>query len=181
MKVYTKTGDNGETSLLGGNRVPKNHLRIEAYGTVDELNAFVGLLRDHTSHPVSREHLYQIQNTLFVLGSNLASAPGSHMVLPLIDQNEVESLERAIDDMDTQLEPLKNFILPGGHPAISHAHLARCVCRRAERICVALNEDSPVDPTIIRFLNRLSDYFFVLGRFLAKELGVQETIWRGRH
>jgi cob(I)alamin adenosyltransferase len=103
------------------------------------------------------------------------------MVLPLIDQNEVESLERAIDDMDTQLEPLKNFILPGGHPAISHAHLARCVCRRAERICVALNEDSPVDPTIIRFLNRLSDYFFVLGRFLAKELGVQETIWRGRH
>lgn len=161
--------------------MPKNHLRIEAYGTVDELNAFVGLLRDHTAHPASREHLYQIQNILFVIGSNLASEPGTHMMLPLLDQGEIESLEQAIDEMETHLEPLKNFILPGGHQAISHAHLARCVCRRAERICVALNGDSPVDPKIIRFLNRLSDYFFVLGRFLAKELGVQENIWRGRH
>lgn len=180
MKVYTKTGDKGETSLIGGNRVPKNHLRIDAYGTVDELNAFVGLLRDHTGPQASRDLLYQIQNNLFVIGSNLASAPGARMALPLLEQVEIEALELAIDEMETQLEPLKNFILPGGHPAISHAHLARCVCRRAERICVALNDVSIIEPIIISYLNRLSDYFFVLARFLAKELDVQETIWQGR-
>lgn len=179
MKVYTKTGDKGQTSLIGGVRVAKNHSRIEAYGTLDELNSFIGLVRDYTKDVSQNTLLYKVQNTLFVIGSNLASVPEAKMEIPNLQDQEITELEEAIDQMEEQLEPLKNFILPGGHPAVSHAHVARCVCRRAERLCVAVNDHEEIDHSIIPYLNRLSDYLFVLGRFLAKENEAQEVIWKG--
>ncbi|MBI1185615.1 cob(I)yrinic acid a,c-diamide adenosyltransferase [bacterium] len=179
MKVYTKTGDKGETSLIGGVRVPKSHLRIEAYGTIDELNSFIGLVRDFTTNDIQNKLLYKVQNTLFVVGSNLASVPSAKMEIPNLQEQEISELEEAIDTMEADLPPLKNFILPGGHPSVSHAHVARCVCRRCERLCVALNSHEAIDKSIIPYLNRLSDYLFVLGRFLAKEAGVEEVIWKG--
>lgn len=179
MKVYTKTGDKGQTSLIGGQRVAKNHARIDAYGTIDELNSFIGLVRDYTNDTDQSELLYKIQNTLFVIGSNLASIPEAKMEIPNLEDREIGELESNIDKMEAVLEPLKNFILPGGHPAVSHAHVARCVCRRAERLCVALSEIVAIDKSIIPYLNRLSDYLFVLGRFLAKENKAEEVIWKG--
>ena len=179
MKVYTKKGDKGLTSLIGGTRIHKSHLRIDAYGTIDELNAFVGLVRDYTKNKQQNELLYKIQNTLFVVGSNLASTPDAKMEIPNLEELEILELEKAIDFMDDQLPSLKNFVLPGGHPSVSHAHVARCVCRRAERLCVQLNTDETIDQSIIPYLNRLSDYFFVLSRFLAKENNVDEVIWKG--
>ncbi len=179
MKVYTKTGDKGETSLIGGKRVAKNHERIEAYGTIDELNSFIGLVRDYTENKAQSDLLYKIQNTLFVIGSNLAAIPEAKMDIPNLQEKEIGELETAIDLMETELPELKNFILPGGHPAVSHAHVARCVCRRAERLCVAVNDHVDIDPSIIPYLNRLSDYLFVLSRFLAKENGAGEVIWKG--
>ncbi|MGB0428924.1 MAG: cob(I)yrinic acid a,c-diamide adenosyltransferase [Bacteroidia bacterium] len=179
MKVYTKTGDKGETSLIGGKRVAKNHERIDAYGTIDELNSFIGLVRDYTQNTEQSDLLYKVQNTLFVIGSNLAAMPESKMEIPNLQEQEIGELETAIDSMEKQLPELKNFILPGGHPAVSHAHVARCICRRAERLCVSVNDHVDIDASIIPYLNRLSDYLFVLSRFLAKENNVEEVIWKG--
>lgn len=180
FKIYTKTGDGGETSLFGGQRLPKNHLRIDAYGTVDELNAHLGLLRDGVIDQELRELLKSIQDRLFVLGSNLATAPGKDMPVPDILEADIELLEKQMDKMDESLAPLKNFILPGGHPVVSQAHVCRTVCRRAERLVVALAHSETVAPILIQYLNRLSDYFFILSRKLAKDFEVEEIAWKPR-
>lgn len=179
-KIYTKTGDKGETALFGGKRLPKSHLRIEAYGTVDELNSWIGLLRDCIEQEAVRNLLKEIQDRLFTLGSNLASDPDKEMITPDILENDVQQLEKEMDMMNEILPLLKNFILPGGHVIVSYAHISRCVCRRAERNVVALAQQESVDEIIIRYLNRLSDYLFVLGRKLAQDLGAEEVIWRPR-
>ena len=179
-KIYTKTGDKGETALFGGKRLPKNHLRIEAYGTVDELNSWIGLLRDCIEQATVRHLLKEIQDRLFTLGSNLASDPDKEMITPDIFESDVERLEQEIDAMNEALPVLKNFILPGGHPIVSYCHINRCVCRRAERHVVALAQQEPVEEIIIRYLNRLSDYLFVLGRKIAQDLGAEEVIWKPR-
>ena len=175
MKVYTKTGDAGSTALLGGTRVGKQHIRIEAYGTVDELNSFIGLLRDQNIAEGHKKMLLTIQERLFTLGATLATDPDKKAPLkPDLHPEDIALLEQAIDRMEEGLPPLRHFILPGGHVAVSQAHVARCVCRRAERLAVALAENSPVEADIIRFLNRLSDYLFVLARKLAAEAGVPD-------
>lgn len=179
-KIYTKTGDKGQTALFGGKRLPKSHIRIEAYGTVDELNAFLGLLRDSVDNPTLQLKLKTLQDRLFDLGSVLACDPDKEMGLPGLQEADVRFLEEEIDHMNERLPPLKNFILPGGHPTVSNCHIARCVCRRAERNVVALGLSEKVDELNIRFLNRLSDYLFVLARYLAKELKVEEVAWAGR-
>lgn len=181
MKIYTKTGDSGTTSLLGGARVSKAHIRIEAYGTVDELNSYIGLLRDQEVNDSRKDFLKELQDRLFTLGAELATEPGKDKVVkPSLFDADIELLEHAMDEMDQGLEPLKNFILPGGHQSISFAHLARCVCRRAERITIALNDQEPVDALAIKYLNRLSDYLFILGRRMASELAVEEVKWEPR-
>lgn len=180
FRIYTKTGDQGETSLFGGRRLPKHHLRIDAYGTVDELNAQIGLVRDLSGLRPVRDLLLEIQNRLFVVGSGLASDPEKSPAVPDIQESDIARLEQAIDQMEERLEPLKNFILPGGHPTVAHCHVARCVCRRAERLAVALAHEEEVHPLILKYLNRLSDYLFVLARYLGHELGVEEVIWKGR-
>lgn len=179
FRIYTKTGDTGQTALFGGKRLPKNHLRIDSYGTVDELNAFIGLVRDHTEGDLS-ELLKNIQDRLFTIGSNLASDPDKKMAVPDIMESDIELLEQQMDEMDEKLPELKHFILPGGHPMVSYCHLARCVCRRAERQVVALAQQERVPAIIIRYLNRLSDYLFLLARFMAKENGVEEVKWTPR-
>lgn len=180
MKIYTKKGDLGETSLIGGKRVKKNHLRIEAYGTVDELNSFIGLIRDNSKDQEQDDLLIAIQNRLFTVGSELASAEGSKMDIPQLKEEDISQLEAAMDKMDAELEPLKNFILPGGDLTASFCHTARTVCRRAERWVVALSEQATVDQRIITYLNRLSDYLFVLARFYTKRHGGKETLWKTR-
>ena len=181
MKIYTKTGDSGTTSLLGGARVSKAHLRIEAYGTVDELNSFLGVLRDQPVNEKRLDLLKEIQDRLFTLGAELATEPGKDKVMkPDLLPSDIELLEKEMDEMEKDLEPLKNFILPGGHPSVSFAHVTRCVCRRAERICIALNDESQVDALVIQYLNRLSDFFFMLGRKMAQELGIEEVKWEPR-
>lgn len=181
MKIYTKTGDKGQTSLLGGSRVSKASLRIECYGTVDELNSCLGLVKDQEANHSRREFLTDQQNKLFVIGSNLAAEPGKEKFkLPEIEKEDITQLEKAIDGMDATLPPMRNFILPGGHPSISVTHVCRCVCRRAERLAIALNETEEIQEEIIAFLNRLSDYLFVLCRKLHQELGVEETPWKSR-
>lgn len=181
MKVYTKKGDSGTTGLLGGTRLPKHHLRIESYGTVDELNAFIGVLRDSISSTQHRDDLKKIQDELFTVGSQLAADPEKNkMELPMITPDDVGYLEKRMDNMDKELPEMKFFVLPGGHPAVSNAHVCRCVCRRAERLCVALSESGVVNPLILQYLNRLSDYFFVLSRHLTMELGVAEVPWQPR-
>lgn len=178
FKIYTKTGDKGETSLFGGKRLPKSHLRIEAYGTVDELNAFMGLLRDATEEDEAvREWIKEIQDLLFSLGAALAMEPGAAPVIPGVEELHIEALEHRMDAMDEDLPPLKNFILPGGHPTVSFCHIARCVCRRAERLVVGLALEEEVDERIIRYLNRLSDFLFMLARKLSRDLGAEEIIW----
>lgn len=180
-KIYTKTGDKGETSLLGGKRVPKHHLKIEAYGTADELNAFIGLLRDQELSQHHKEVLQAIQEHLFVAESMLARDHGAeNFSIPELQDDHVSLLEKEIDQMNETLPPLANFILPGGHPLVSHAHICRVVCRRAERIIIKLAEESPVDDIIVRYFNRLSDYFFVLARKIALENGVADTLWKPR-
>ncbi|MDX1943657.1 MAG: cob(I)yrinic acid a,c-diamide adenosyltransferase [Saprospiraceae bacterium] len=179
-KIYTKTGDKGETALFGGKRLPKNHLRIEAYGTVDELNSWIGLLRDCIEPAAVRHLLKEIQDRLFTLGSNLASDPDKEMITPDIFETDVERLEQEMDAMNEVLPVLKNFILPGGHITVSYCHISRCVCRRSERNVVALAQQEQVDEIIIRYLNRLSDYLFVLGRKIAQDLGAEEVIWKPR-
>lgn len=178
MKIYTKTGDKGLTSLIGGTRVPKHDIRIESYGTVDELNAWIGLLRDQQIKKEHKDILKQIQETLFVIGSHLAADPErSKMALPDLTIAEVELLETSIDEMNGQLPDLTHFILPGGDTLVSYCHLARCVCRRTERAVTQLAELSKVDELVIVYLNRLSDYLFVLGRKLANELNITENQW----
>ena len=180
FKIYTKTGDKGETALFGGRRLPKSHLRIDAYGTVDELNSFLGLVRDETEDQDVRNVLYQIQNRLFTIGANLASDPEKSPDVPDLLEEDIQLLESEIDRMEEVLPPLKNFILPGGHTLVSKTHVARCVCRRAERLTVAVNAENQVPDIILQYLNRLSDYLFVLSRYLGHQLGVQEVTWKGR-
>lgn len=178
MKIYTKTGDQGYTSLIGGTRVPKHHLRIESYGTVDELNSYIGLIRDQPIAEHHREILKLIQDRLFIIGASLAADPEkSRMVTPDLHLEDIELLEKEIDTMDEQLPELKHFILPGGNTTVSYCHLARCVCRRAERITVHLAEESTVDEKVSIYLNRLSDYLFTLARKLGKEENIVENQW----
>lgn len=178
-KIYTKTGDKGKTSLLGGEKVSKSSERIESYGTVDELNSFLGLLRDNEGVETRiKQQLYWLQENLFSLGSLLAAGNEFKAFdLPQITQLEVTQLEQWIDHYDAKLPPLKNFILPGGHPAVSLAHVCRTICRRAERQVINLSEKEAVDANILAFLNRLSDYFFILARKIAVDLEVPETPW----
>ncbi len=181
MKIYTKTGDKGQTSLIGGTRVPKHHIRIEAYGTVDELNSFIGLIRDQDIKEHYKEILIEIQDRLFTIGSLLASDPvKSKMKVPQISEEDVILLEKEIDTMNEELPEMRSFVLPGGHSTVSYCHLARCVCRRAERNTIKLAELDKVDEIIVKYLNRLSDYLFVLSRKLSKDLGAKETPWKPR-
>ena len=178
MKIYTKTGDKGETSLLGGKRVPKDHIRIEAYGTIDELNSFLGVVRDSIEDISQQMILESVQNNLFTIGSLLANEGKSSKYIPDLNPEAVLALEKAMDEMDATLSPLTNFILPGGHTIVSFCHIARCVCRRAERRLVELDHSESVDPKLIEYLNRLSDYLFVLSRKISSDMGVEETIWK---
>lgn len=180
QKIYTKTGDLGQTSLFGGMRLSKADLRIDSYGTVDELNAHIGLVKDLVEDPAQGLILKEIQDRLFTIGSNLASDPTKEMITPDVQAADIELLEQQIDAMQAVLPALKHFILPGGHPSVSAIHIARCVCRRTERLVVALAQVSKVEELIIRYLNRLSDYLFVLGRFVAQQLGVEELRWNPR-
>jgi cob(I)alamin adenosyltransferase len=183
FKIYTKTGDEGKTSLIGGTKVPKSHLRIETYGTVDELNSFVGLLNDQITDTRSNKILREIQDRLFTIGSSLATDPDkeSKMKLPDLKEEDVQLLEDEMDWMNEKLKPMRSFILPGGSTAVSTAHIARCVCRRAERHCVNMKEHEMfVDPLVIKYLNRLSDHLFVLARYVAHLSGVEEIEWKPR-
>lgn len=178
MKIYTKTGDKGTTALFGGKRVSKADLRIDTYGTVDELNSWMGMVRDLEVNQNRSAALIRIQNNLFVVGSILATEPGNEKVkIPALSETEVHFLEQEIDAMETALPAMRFFVLPGGHTAISTCHVARTVCRRAERLSIALHEQEPVAPIVIQYLNRLSDYLFVLSRKVTYELGVEETPW----
>lgn len=179
MKVYTKKGDKGKTGLIGGTRVPKYALRIDAYGTVDELNSYLGLLRDRALDEKYKNELTFIQDRLFTIGSWLAADPDKgKMQLPKITGADVERLEHGIDEMDEKLEPMRFFVLPGGHETVSFCHITRCVCRRAERLVTALNDEAELNPLILSYLNRLSDYLFVYGRFISAELGAEEIAWK---
>lgn len=181
MKIYTKTGDAGTTSLFGGKRVSKADLRIDTYGTVDELNSWMGVLRDQEINSSRQDTLLAIQDRLFTMGSMLATEPGNTKVkIPTLDEADILFLEREIDAMDTVLPPMKAFVLPGGHASVSFAHVARTVCRRAERLVIALHRTEPVDPLIIKYLNRLSDYVFVLSRKMTAELHSPESPWHPR-
>lgn len=183
IKIYTKTGDQGKTSLIGGTKVPKSHIRIESYGTVDELNSFIGLVSDQITHEHSKVILKEIQDRLFTIGSSLACDPDKEplMKMPDLKEDDVALLEKEIDKMNEELPVMKSFILPGGHPAVSTAHIARCVCRRAERICVHMQQEEIfVDPLVIKYINRLSDYLFVLARYVGMLLGIDEVKWQPR-
>jgi cob(I)alamin adenosyltransferase len=182
MKIYTKTGDKGLTSLIGGTRVPKSSLRIDCYGTVDELNSYMGVLRDQEVNATRREVLKEIQDRLFTIGAHLATDPGkdTHQRIPDLHTEDVALLETEMDRMDKVLAPLREFVLPGGHQAVSFGHVARCVCRRAERLVIHLSEESPVEDLVVMYLNRLSDYLFVLSRAMAHDLGVAEVTWKPR-
>lgn len=178
MKIYTKTGDTGQTSLFGGKRISKADLRIDAYGTVDELNSFIGLLNVSFVDITQNDLLLEIQHKLFAVGSNLASDPEKNLITPGTVDDDILTLENNMDNMDAQLSPLTNFILPGGSVAIANAHVCRTVCRRAERLVIALDQaDGKVKPIIIRYLNRLSDYFFILARYIAHVEQVPEILW----
>ncbi|MFZ1784935.1 MAG: cob(I)yrinic acid a,c-diamide adenosyltransferase [Ferruginibacter sp.] len=183
FKIYTKAGDLGKTSLIGGTKVPKSNIRIDAYGTIDELNSFIGLTADHLSTHPAKDFLKEIQDRLFTIGSSLACDPEkeSKLKIPDLKEADIELLEKEIDSMNEVLEEMKSFILPGGHVAISTAHVTRCVCRRAERICVDMQEhDLFVEPLVIKYLNRLSDYLFVLARYAGHLLGVDDIPWKPR-
>jgi cob(I)alamin adenosyltransferase len=178
MKIYTKGGDKGHTSLLGGKRVSKSDMRIEAYGTVDELNANIGLLKDYDISEDNKVSLLKIQNDLFKMGSVLAcEVDPDQYNLPRIEDSDISDIEKNIDEMEKELPVLKNFILPGGDHAVSQCHIARCVCRRAERLIVLLSEEEKTDDVIIRYLNRLSDFLFVLARKIGHDKGINEINW----
>ena len=184
LKIYTKTGDLGKTSLIGGTKVPKSHLRIESYGTVDELNSYIGLVNDLINDDSnSKIVLKEIQDRLFTVGSSLACDPDKEplMKIPDLKEEDIELLEKEIDKMNEALPAMKSFILPGGHPAVSTIHIARCVCRRAERLCVNMQEHELfVDPLVIKYINRLSDYLFILSRYTGLLLNVEEIPWKPR-
>ncbi|MBS1774491.1 MAG: cob(I)yrinic acid a,c-diamide adenosyltransferase [Bacteroidetes bacterium] len=183
FKIYTKTGDKGTTSLIGGVRVPKSHVRIESYGTVDELNSFIGMVNDLAKNEKISEWLREIQDRLFTIGSVLATNPDKEvkMKLPDVHETDVTWLEERIDEMDKDLPEMRSFILPGGNIASSTAHVARCVCRRAERICVAMQQDEEhVPDLIIKYLNRLSDFLFALARYITHINGGEDMPWRAR-
>jgi cob(I)alamin adenosyltransferase len=185
MKIYTKTGDKGTTALFGGTRVKKYNLRIESYGTVDELNSYIGLIKDQEISKEIKNSLLQIQTELFTLGAMLATPPEKKTLksgkerlnIPKIDEASILFLENGIDTMEEELPQMTHFILPGGHQAVSFCHIARCVCRRAERLSVELNDQETVNNDILKYLNRLSDYLFVLARKLSKDLSVEEIKW----
>ncbi len=178
MKVYTKKGDSGTTQLIGGTRVPKNHQRIEAYGTIDELNSYIGLIRDQAIETESQQTLIEIQDRLFTIGALLATDPGnSKLKLPELHEDDVLKLEKEIDEMNENLPEIRSFVLPGGHTTVSFCHITRCVCRRAERFTTELSKNTLQLALILKYLNRLSDYLFVLSRYLSKELGANEIPW----
>ncbi len=186
MKIYTKTGDNGSTALFGGTRVPKDHIRIEAYGTIDELNSYIGMIRDQAIPTLETQTLLVIQHDLFTLGAMLATDPQKarlkngqeRLNIPKITAETIDFLEGEIDRMEQNLPPMTHFILPGGHTTVSFCHIARCVCRRAERLSVQLNREEAVEPEILMYINRLSDYLFVLARKLTFDLQVKEMKWK---
>jgi cob(I)alamin adenosyltransferase len=183
IRIYTKTGDEGKTQLIGGTKVPKSHLRIESYGTVDELNAHIGLASDLMTDLHIKNMLKEVQDRLFTVGSSLACDPDKEPMLriPDLKDSDVELLEKEIDKMEAELPPMKSFILPGGHAAVSTLHVCRCVCRRTERICVFLQENNMhVESLVIKYLNRLSDYLFVLSRYVAHQLQAPEIPWKPR-
>jgi cob(I)alamin adenosyltransferase len=185
MKVYTKTGDKGTTALFGGTRVPKDHIRIESYGTVDELNSYIGLIRDQEINAHYKDILIEIQDRLFTVGAILATPPEKEVMkngeLRLqklgIIESDIELLENEIDTMEDSLPQMTHFVLPGGHTTVSYCHIARCVCRRAERLSVHLSHNEPIAPIAIKYLNRLSDYLFVLARKLTFDLKAEEVQW----
>ena len=181
MKIYTKTGDQGETSLIGGTRVPKFHLRIECYGTVDELNSYIGLIQCQDIDPHAQQILKEIQDRLFTIGSSLAADPEkSRMKIPDLKPEDITLLEQEMDQMNEVLPELKHFVLPGGNTVVSYCHIARCICRRTERLTVHLATESFVDNQITIYLNRLSDYLFVLARKLSFDAGADENVWLPR-
>ena len=185
MKIYTKTGDKGTTALFGGTRVPKHHIRIESYGTVDELNSHIGLIRDQEIDKETMNMLIEIQDRLFTLGAILATDPEKEKLkngkdrlnIPKISEEDIEKLEKAMDKMNEELPEMTHFVLPGGHQSVSFCHIARCVCRRAERLSSALYDIEPFDDKVLKYLNRLSDYLFVLARKLSKQLQAEEIQW----
>lgn len=185
MKVYTKTGDKGTTALFGGTRVPKHHIRIESYGTIDELNSHIGLIRDQNINQLYKNTLMIIQDRLFTVGSTLATDPKKAILksgkerlnIPKISAEDIERLEKEIDLMEDSLPPMTHFILPGGHQTVSFCHIARTVCRRAERLASHLNELEPFQPETLMYINRLSDYLFVLARKLSHDLNAEEIQW----
>jgi cob(I)alamin adenosyltransferase len=181
-KIYTKTGDKGDTSLIGGSRVPKFHRRIEVYGSLDELNSFVGYLRDQVNEEALQKELLEIQDRLFTAESLLATDPEAEITrkLPMLFEDDVLRLEHEMDEMNRFLPDLNSFILPGGHPLVSLCHICRTVCRRAERQTIRLASETTVDEVVIRYLNRLSDYFFVLSRKLAHDHGIPDLPWKAR-
>lgn len=185
MKVYTKTGDDGTTGLFGGTRVPKHHIRIDSYGTVDELNSWLGLIRDQKVDETHKQQLIVIQEHLFTVGAILATDPEKEILkngeerlkITKVGLSEIKFLEQAIDEMDGELPQMTHFVLPGGHTTVSYCHIARTVCRRAERIATLLYESEPFDTNVLMFLNRLSDYLFVLARKLSYNLHANEIKW----
>ena len=185
MKIYTKTGDTGTTSLFGGTRVPKHHIRIESYGTTDELNSWIGLVRDHIEDSDLKSLLHEIQDRLFVLGAQLATEPEKaklksgkdRLNIHTLQDSDVQKLEESMDKMNAELPAMTHFILPGGHPTVSYCHIARTTCRRAERMITYLNENESVDPIILVYINRLSDFLFVLARKLSASLNAEEIKW----
>ena len=185
MKIYTKTGDQGTTALFGGTRVPKHHMRIEAYGTVDELNSYIGLIRDQPAEGPHKELLIKVQDKLFTVGAILATDPEKAVLtsgkerlnIPKISEDDIAVLETAMDEMNESLPPLTHFVLPGGHTTVSYCHIARCICRRAERRATLLHESEAVDSMVLKYLNRLSDYLFVLARKLSHQLQADEIKW----
>lgn len=183
IKIYTKTGDKGNTSLIGGTKVPKNDIRIETYGTVDELNSWIGLINDQLNDTEFKTELKEIQDRLFTIGSSLATDAEREpkMKLPDLHEEDIKLLEKRIDEMTAQLPPMKSFILPGGHVTVSSIHIVRCVCRRAERLAVNMQQHELfIDEKVIQYLNRLSDYLFTLARYAAQKLGVAEVPWKAR-
>ena len=181
MKIYTKTGDKGQTSLVSGERVPKNHLRIEAYGTVDELNACIAVMKDSAQYSGLNARIEEVQSLLFTIGSHLAATEKNKFPLPDLLQEDVDQLEQDMDTMNLELETLRNFVLPGGDLSASYAHMARTICRRAERRVIDMEAagDAP-HGLIIPFLNRLSDYLFTVARYLTIKHNGRETTWKPR-
>lgn len=185
MKVYTKTGDKGTTALFGGTRVPKYHLRIDSYGTIDELNSHIGLIRDQNINQHHKNILIEVQHKLFVVGAILATDPEKAVLkngkerlnINKIGNGDIELLEQEMDALNESLPQMTHFVLPGGHQTVSFCHIARCVCRRAERLATALNDSDPLDANVLKYINRLSDYLFVLARKLTHELGAEEVKW----